>query len=1277
LTNVVPARAEGTVVHLSGDPSMSPSWIRKLFTRPVTHPIRKRHRPRRALEQLEERALLSVIVSQNFPDINFNQTAAAATPPDTMMAVGPTTVLGAVNTALVLKNKTGGTLAGPTEFSTFFSSIVRPGDLFSDPYVLYDDQAGRYYVGIIEFPSSTSTGYFDFAVSNSNTPTGLTVGTGAGNWTVFPQITSVSEGGAQFPDFPKMGWNNDAVFVSFNEFAGGATFSHNLILAISKTSILAGGPLSTFTTDVSTQDETRILIPARMHNEATGNLEYFVQKDSEATGTVNVVAETGYLTASPSFVTTTIQVAPYANSPGVPGLTTQIDDRILSADWANNKLVAAQDVGVGGLNLARWYEFDTSATPALVPGQEGNISPAAGVSTSFPSIAINATGDIGITYVQSSSTQPFSMYVTGRLASDTPGILQTAVEVAAGAAPVPSALRGGDYSATEFDPSNPSTFWSANEFMLDSSGSNFDWGTQIASYSFTPAAKLTSITVTPTNPSIGEGLTEQFTATGTYSDGSTQDITRFVAWASATPAVATIDASGLATTYGVVGTSVITASLSGITSQNDTLTTLPLISLALTPTSPSVPVFSTVQFIATGTYSDGSTHALPGSLLTWVSATPAVATIGATGLATAKGVGTSSITAAAFGVTSPGDVLTVTPPSFVVNTTQDEINSSDGMTSLREAIMAANASPTNTTIGFDPTVFATLQTITLTLGELELTNTTATEAIVGPTARVKVSGGSASRVFQVDAGVTAALANMTITGGKTSADGGGLYNLGTATLTSCTITGNSATNGGGIMNNGGTATLTGCTISGNSAAGGAYYGLYNNGGGLDNALGLATLTNCTVSGNSSSAYGGGISSDSGTTVLKNCTVSGNSGVYGGGVNVGPLGSATLTNSTLSGNSGRYGAGLFIGANILYGPASYGTATLTNCTVSGNTGFAGGGVYNQGGLNIGNTIVARNSASYSGPDFFDALGSISSAGHNLIGATNDSTGWTSSDLTGTAAAPLNPLLAALGNYGGPTKTMALLPGSPAIDAGTSTGAPATDQRGKGRVGPVDIGAFESQGFTLTPVAGSTPQSAGFGKAFTNALAVTVKAKNAIEPVNGGVINFVAHPASNGASATLSAASAVISGGTASVKATANKIAGSYTVSASARGVATAAQFALSNHAGAIRATAVQGTTGTGSLFTAADLGGPSHAGIAADDPLAGAPIAVGLAASGEQPPADNASNAPFTSPFEVGLHSPPLSKGGLGGSGDGVSGAPLGNVNIFFDIASGRFMRLEG
>ena len=132
-------------------------------------------------------------------------------------------------------------------------------------------------------------------------------------------------------------------------------------------------------------------------------------------------------------------------------------------------------------------------------------------------------------------------------------------------------------------------------------------------------------------------------------------------------------------------------------------------------------------------------------------------------------------------------------------------------------------------------------------------------------------------------------------------------------------------------------------------------------------------------------------------------------------------------------------------------------------------------------------------------------------------------------------------------------MALLPGSPAINAGTSgPGIPTTDQRGLGRVGAVDIGAFESQGFTLTVVPGSTPQTSNIGTAFANPLAVTVTANNPVEPVNGGVVSFVANPAANGATAIFSASSAVIASGQAAVTAAPNNVDGSYTVVASATG-----------------------------------------------------------------------------------------------------------------------------
>jgi len=156
--------------------------------------------------------------------------------------------------------------------------------------------------------------------------------------------------------------------------------------------------------------------------------------------------------------------------------------------------------------------------------------------------------------------------------------------------------------------------------------------------------------------------------------------------------------------------------------------------------------------------------------------------------------------------------------------------------------------------------------------------------------------------------------------------------------------------------------------------------------------------------------------------------------------------------------------------------------------------------------------------------------------------------------------VDPKLSTLGNYGGFTQTIPLLPGSSAIDA-TSSNCPAQDQRGKTRSTPnCDIGAFESQGFNLA-ITGGNNQHTLFNSAFTNPLVVGVTAINAVEPVNGGLVTFTA-PAS-GANAILTGSPATISGGSASVTAAANETFGTYQVTASAIGAAVNANFDLEN------------------------------------------------------------------------------------------------------------------
>lgn len=158
------------------------------------------------------------------------------------------------------------------------------------------------------------------------------------------------------------------------------------------------------------------------------------------------------------------------------------------------------------------------------------------------------------------------------------------------------------------------------------------------------AAVLTTVTVTPALASVPVGLTQQYVATATYSDNSTRDVTATSAWASATPASATVNAStGLATAV-AVGTSSISATWGG-KSGSATLTVLPaaLVSMSVTPPNPIANVGVTQQFGATGVYTDGSIRDI-GTLTTFTTGTATVASINSTGLATAVAGGTSVIT---------------------------------------------------------------------------------------------------------------------------------------------------------------------------------------------------------------------------------------------------------------------------------------------------------------------------------------------------------------------------------------------------------------------------------------------------------------------------------------------------------------------------------------------------------------------------------------------------------------------------------------------------------
>ena len=482
-----------------------------------------------------------------------------------------------------------------------------------------------------------------------------------------------------------------------------------------------------------------------------------------------------------------------------------------------------------------------------------------------------------------------------------------------------------------------------------------------------------------------------------------------------------------------------------------------------------------------------------------------------------------------------------------------DVGTGNGCT-LREAINAANAQTGTELITFAPALTSGGSAMITLLTALP--NLSSDMMIAGPganlltTQRSTVGGTPEFRIFTINSGKTVSISGLTISNGNVTTNGdagGGVMNLGTLTLTNSNLYANSAYNGGAVTNSpGAILTINNCSIGGPSP-GQPNIASNGSGGGIQN-LGNLTISNSSIFGNTAPNGGGaGISNEfHGVLFINGSTVSNNSATQSGGGILG-IGQVTIINSTLSGNRTNLNGG-GIETNGGGAPA---TLTVTNCTITNNrsdfdndTFGSGGGIDSfQSTAILRNTIVAGNfrGTGSTRADIFGAVDTTSS--FNLIGDGTQMTGISNGsggNQVGSSGLPINAMLGALANNGGPTQTHALLSGSPAIDAGNNSaitnppfsGPPFTDQRGGSfsRIADgdgngtkiVDIGAYELQGIltidTVTPPAGRTSggQQISLHGAFANLSTVTMGGASAswfymnIGDTSSITINTPPHP-----------------------------------------------------------------------------------------------------------------------------------------------------------------------
>lgn len=358
-----------------------------------------------------------------------------------------------------------------------------------------------------------------------------------------------------------------------------------------------------------------------------------------------------------------------------------------------------------------------------------------------------------------------------------------------------------------------------------------------------------------------------------------------------------------------------------------------------------------------------------------------------------------------------------------------------------------------------------------------------------------------------DSLTTVVISGVTIRGGRDVVDGGGIYNSGDLTLTDCVVTDNETdTYGGGIYNGNlydTRLTIENCIISDNTSFGtDGSLSLQTYGGGGIYSVGELVIRNSQITGNVSyyelggglfidatnfastasiensyfynnSANEGGAIHNRGRTAITGSTfetnrASSNSEKQGGAIHTEHAGRLDIINSTFNNNSaGRHGGAIYHNATN--------DTNLYNVTIVGNSASYGGGLYANSGANITlrNSLIASNQGATTGPDC-DGSASYMSYGYNLIGDTTDCNFTANAGDQFYVNDVVNAMVADLADNGGPTKTIALYEGSPALESGDPAGCTdadgnllTVDQRGQTRpddydgdgVARCDIGAFE--------------------------------------------------------------------------------------------------------------------------------------------------------------------------------------------------------------------------
>ncbi len=457
-----------------------------------------------------------------FNGISQAESSCSCEPPDGSVAAGPNDVVGVVNTAVKVWNKSGALLLGPADLQTFFASNSGcPSDGFinadTDPSAEYDAAANRFVLEILSFNAFTNASRICVAVTQTGDPTGA--------WSIY--AIPVQEANQLF-DFPHIAIGSDAIYVSGNEFNASQTFTGAYIYALSKAALYAG---QTATFKVTAVGNTASGMPADTvfptRNVSTPGVMYFVGVDNGACPCtkVSVWKWTNAFGGGALTLQGGVDVDAYAQPPaalqpaGTNAATIETNDvRTLSAQIFQGTVYSAHTVGcnpgAGTVACVQWYQLgNLDGAPSLL--QQGVLG-SDGEDRMFPALSVDSSGDLSVGFAHSSASAFAGIDYAGRLPSDASGTLDLPENTLKAGEVNMDGTRYGDYAGEVIDPDG-CTVWHLEEYAQ----SGVTWGTWVGSFRF-PSCGATpdyTLAATPASQSVNAGGSAGYTATLTSLNG--------------------------------------------------------------------------------------------------------------------------------------------------------------------------------------------------------------------------------------------------------------------------------------------------------------------------------------------------------------------------------------------------------------------------------------------------------------------------------------------------------------------------------------------------------------------------------------------------------------------------------------------------------------------------------------------------------------------------------------------------------------------------------------